>query len=70
MWGLQQTAVTKIEAHRGIEWFLFLHDRAHVNKASSMKTQFATVGGEQHNCPAQILDLNPIEHLSEEIKHT
>ncbi|MCJ8748914.1 hypothetical protein PDJAM_G00170120 [Pangasius djambal] len=48
---------------------LFQHDDAPVHKASSMKTWCVKVGVEELECPAQSPDLNPTEHLCDELEH-
>ncbi|MCJ8743348.1 hypothetical protein PDJAM_G00093060 [Pangasius djambal] len=48
---------------------LFQHDDAPVHKASSMKTWCVKVGVEELEGPAQIPDLNPTEHLWDELEH-
>ncbi|MCJ8746632.1 hypothetical protein PDJAM_G00144070 [Pangasius djambal] len=48
---------------------LFQHDDAPVHKASSMKTWCVKVGVEELECPSQIPDLNPTEHLWDELEY-
>ena len=48
--------------------FLFQHDNAPMHKARSIQKWFFEIGVEELDCPAQISDLNPIEHLWDEME--
>ena len=49
--------------------FLLLHDNSRVHKARSIQKGFVEIGVEELDWSAQSPNLNPIEHLSDELQH-
>lgn len=47
---------------------MFQHDNAPVHTLSSTETWFAKIGVDQFKWPAQSLNLNPSEHLRDELE--
>ena len=47
---------------------MFQHDNALVHKARSMQKWFVEIGVEELDWPAQSSDLNPIEHLCDDLE--
>lgn len=47
---------------------MFQHDSFPVHKVKSMRKWFARAGVDKHECPAQSPDLNPNEHLLEQLE--